>query len=320
MKKVPFNEVLTRARFNKAKRFPSVEDSRFANGLLFPSISRKFNLKEQEKIFTIGSCFARNIEKYLLDDFTLPTRDIDLSGLILIDIGNANHNRILNEFNAGTMSQRINWALDDVKSSILPHGLFHEGNDSADFLIPKNNIEASTPLDMIIETRSRIDNVYSHLKTSDVLFLTLGLTEAWYDEENKCYLNAIEPSLIKKHHCSDRFFFTNLNINTTVDLLSESFTKVLDTDIKKIIITVSPVPLFTTFFPRDAVISSSKSKSMLKIAAHRLADKFKDKVDYFPSYEIVKSGGTEAFRRDNIHVKDEIVEKVINYFIKEYIS
>ena len=319
MIKLPFKEAFARARLNKGRRFPSIEDSRFTNSLLFPSISRKFVLKEQEKIFTIGSCFARNIEKYLLDDFILPTRNIDLSGLILKVVKKSNPNRILNEFNAGTMSQRINWALDNVKSSTLRHGLFHAGNDSADFLIPTNNIEASTPLEMIIETRSRIDNVYNHLKTSDVLFLTLGLTEAWYDEEYKCYLNSIDPMLIKKHHCSDRFFFTNLNINTTVDLLSESFTKVLDTDVKKIIITVSPVPLFTTFFPRDAIISSSKSKSMLKIAAHRLADRFMDKVDYFPSYEIVKSGGTEAFREDNIHVKDEIVEKVINYFIKEYV-
>ncbi len=55
------------AQRNPNKRFPDEEDHRFEDGLLFPALQPKFLLEAPARVFTIGSCFARNIELALLD-------------------------------------------------------------------------------------------------------------------------------------------------------------------------------------------------------------------------------------------------------------
>jgi hypothetical protein len=318
MKNLSFKDAFKNTKNNKGFKFPSIEDERFQDTLLFPMLTPKFKINKNEKVFTIGSCFARNVEKYLMNDFTLPTLDIDVKDMC--PVRSKRGNGILNEFNAGTISQRINWAINNISSSDLKHGLFEDDSGTEDFLIPTGNHYPNTNLDTVLEARKRIDDVYKNLSNSDTLFLTLGLTESWFDLEHDCYLNSISPKLIRKKQESERFVFVNLDFDTSFNLLSKSFDLALDSGIKKIIVTVSPVPLFKTFTSNDAVVASSRSKSILKIVAHKLKDTFKDKIEYFPSYEIVKSGGTSSFLDDNVHVKDEVVERVIQYFINEYVS
>jgi hypothetical protein len=60
---------------NKSRKFPRKNDKRFQNGMLLPNINPKFSILFPAKIFTLGSCFARNIEEALLKhDVDLPTR------------------------------------------------------------------------------------------------------------------------------------------------------------------------------------------------------------------------------------------------------
>jgi hypothetical protein len=83
------------------------------------------------------------------------------------------------------------------------------------------------------------------------------------------------------------------------------------------ILTVSPVPLHTTFMPEDCVIANEYSKTVLRVCAEELARKYAN-VDYFPSYEIVRSGGLANFHKDNVHVKPEVVSLVTSYMLSIY--
>ena len=87
--------------YRDSLRFPDKADSRLRDGILFPAIYPRFSLAEARKIFTIGSCFARNIEEKLkgYDVPTLnfkPPREEYLEG---------RSNALLNEYNPGTMSR-----------------------------------------------------------------------------------------------------------------------------------------------------------------------------------------------------------------------
>lgn len=81
--------------------------------------------------------------------------------------------------------------------------------------------------------------------------------------------------------------------------------------------TVSPVPINSTFTSSDCVTANEYSKSVLRVCAERLSKRFAN-VDYFPSYEIARSGGLSSYAGDNIHVKNEVVEKITSCMIQKY--
>jgi hypothetical protein len=78
------------------------------------------------------------------------------------------------------------------------------------------------------------------------------------------------------------------------------------------------VPLEATFTDDGSVIANSYSKAVLRVAADILSKKY-PRVDYFPSYEIVTSFGQSGYVEDNVHVKEEIIEEVINYMAECYV-
>ena len=53
-------------------RFPDRSDPRDRQGALFPEVRPRFTFEDGCRIFTIGSCFARNIEQHLTG-YDLPT-------------------------------------------------------------------------------------------------------------------------------------------------------------------------------------------------------------------------------------------------------
>ena len=54
----------------------------------------------------------------------------------------------------------------------------------------------------------------------------------------------------------------------------------------EVILTVSPVPLFATAVDRHVLVSTTYSKSVLRVAGELLTASFEG-VHYFPAYEIV---------------------------------
>lgn len=58
--------VLKKTRRSKhVRKYPNQDDARIKDGLVFPGLQPSFTLRRGSKVFTIGSCFARNIEEAL---------------------------------------------------------------------------------------------------------------------------------------------------------------------------------------------------------------------------------------------------------------
>ena len=85
----------------------------------------------------------------------------------------------------------------------------------------------------------------------------------------------------------------------------------------KVILTVSPVPLIATASENHVLVSTSYSKSVLRVAAEKISQDNAD-VSYFPSYEIITGSFSQGryFADDLRNVTEEGVQHVMRTFFK----
>jgi len=307
---IPGKTALKLAHKNKlSRRYPSKTDTRFKDGILFPVISPRFFIPDNCSIFTIGSCFARNIEEKLANRYSLPTMFFSVPKSEF----EFRPNGLLNEYNPGTMYQRIIWALSG--QTFGENLIIEEGSGYGDLLLPAGHPVTRA---RVLERRSEIDNVYKSLIRADVVIITLGLIEAWYDNNSKLYLNRMPPEKLINDE-PDRFQFRIMGVDESYNMLDTAISKLIHSGINRILLTVSPVPLMTTFSGLDCVTANNYSKSVLRVCADKLYQKYPE-VDYFPSYEMIVSKGHEAYIDDNIHVYDDVVGVVTQYMVDNFVA
>ena len=299
---------LKNARGNPHKRFPNQEDSRFRDDLLVPALRPKFQVSTPAKVFTIGSCFARNIELVLRDyDVKLPTMDFAVPKSEYPNRPNG----LLNEYNAGTISQRILSAIGLQETT--EETIVKTKDGFIDLLLPGNS---PVSFERAVARRHEIEEVYKHLVSSDLVVITLGLIEAWYDEESEVFLNRM-PTHLQVKSQPDRYSFRRLDVDESFSLLDRALEGLINAGVDKVLLTVSPVPLGTTFTTNDVVVASSYSKAVLRVCSEKLAQEY-PQVDYLPSFEMVTSGGLGSFNPDNIHVRNPIVKRVTGHMLDAY--
>lgn len=295
-----YAEVLRNTLRNKAgRRFPEQGDSRCRDGMLWPEIRPGFAIPfgPEASVFTIGSCFARHIEDALEPlGVRMPTRGFSPG-------------HVLNEYNPGTISRRILDALSGTESPA--ETIVATGGGWLDLLL-MDDIQPSP--EQVQVRRTEVARLYAGLADCDYVIVTLGLVECWFDRLAECYINRLPPMDLAR--TDGRFEFRRLGVEDALPLLWEAF-EALAAAGKKLVLTVSPVPIWTTFTQDDAAVADSYSKAVLRICADRLAAGFPN-VDYFPSFEIVRSGGIGAFQADNLHVRDAVVRAVTAEMVRAY--
>ena len=112
------SEVLKILFNNKEGRnYPDRQDHRYHDGFIMPTFKPKFGLdfREVNSVFTIGSCFARNIEEHLMAlGVKLPTTKFSAPEK---EWSGGRSNSLLNEYNPGSICQKIIQTLEHGKSS-----------------------------------------------------------------------------------------------------------------------------------------------------------------------------------------------------------
>ena len=275
----------------------------------------KFVLTNTSKIFTIGSCFARNIERYLLG-----------SGFNVVSNEFAQHIQgdasIQNKYNSASILQDLQIALEkpelinNIEESFYEEGgsfySLHFGGSGA--------VEIRTKEQLKDLTKTYYD-VMSKLKECDVLIVTLGLVEVWYDLVAKCFLIVAPPkSLVRQN--PGRY---ELRVQSYHDILSdlneiyELVKKHMHSE-AQMLVTVSPVPLQATFRGQDVLQANVYSKAVQRAATEEFL-KHKDQANYFPSYEIVALASMEKawIASDYRHVHADMVAHIMANFLKSYV-
>lgn len=311
-------EALARAKVNEYDRWVGGEElsarERILSKVVVPQGLQTFTCAPGDTFFAIGSCFARNVEERLeLAGANVLSRHMDVT-----DIG-ATGARTLGQFNKYTplsILQELQFASGErsfPQDAFLPAGadLFYDAQ------LRVNSGNAS--LDALHARRTGINAAFARAFQADVVILTLGLIETWFDTKSGLYLNEMPaPRLITKE--PDRFEFRILSVDDCRETLREihALLKRNSKGDQKLVITVSPVALARTFSEHDIIIANTTSKSTLRVAAMEFAS-MNEGVDYFPSYEtVLNSAPALAWQDDRLHASDFIVGRIINTFLTRY--
>ncbi len=247
-----------------------------------PHVIPKFKFCRDDKVYAIGSCFARGIENALAarkiivesaaPEFTkLQAATREPSGL-----------GFLNKYNTYSMLNELHWALDP--NAVFPRDSIVQLTETIWYDPHTNPTLEFVGFEETLERRSLVQTVTKRIRDCRVVIVTLGLAEVWRDVKAGVFVNGTPNSSLLKTQ-PDRYEFqlsTFAQNWANLEMIHRLLVTYGHPDVH-IIITVSPVPLMNTFSTMDIVVANSWAKSLLRGVSQEWAAAHPN-VDYFPSY------------------------------------
>lgn len=244
------------------------------------------------RVMGLGSCFASYFLAWLAENGF--NRRLETSPHnALVRYGSAFEN-------PAVIAQQFRWAFEGLDAGSLKW----IGKD-------KQLFEAT-------DERRRL--VRRSLEQTDVLVLTLGLSEVWYDRLTG---EPLWRALTRKHYDPDRHVFRVESLaDTRASLERIESLRRHHLPGMKIVFTVSPVRLKATFRPVSAMTANSASKAILRGALDEFlrghAGVLNTELFYFPSYEIVQDFFRDPYEDDNRHVRPAVAARVVRCFAENF--
>ena len=153
----------------------------------------------------------------------------------------------------------------------------------------------------------------------EVLILTVGQCELWYDTKNAAGLPMVPPDEVLKT-MPGRYEYRLLGYDEKVRNLEAVYRVFREANQKaRIIVTVSPVPLKLTFRGINSVVADAEQKAILRAAVGEFVRMHED-VWYFPSFELVKTACLRPYRPDNRHIAPRAVTEIMQVFAMGFID
>jgi hypothetical protein len=296
---------------------PALACQRLREPLFTPAISPGFKLQQEDKVFAIGSCFARGIEWALVEQ----GMEV-LSKAVEFDSFPALNDELklgfTNKVNTFAIYNELRWALDPI-AEFPRDSIVHIGNGT--FYDPHTS-PALQPgdFDETLRRRELIRSVTRRISKCRVVVITLGLVEVWHDKAANVFVNQAIPDMHNRYPDRYELHVTNFADNFSNLEAIHALLKQFGHHDVRIIVTVSPVPLKATFSTEDVVVANTYSKSLLRAVAQEWAAKHGN-VHYFPSYEIVQNSDPRlTWEEDRRHVKGQVVQHIMRLFVRNYFS
>jgi FkbM family methyltransferase len=287
-----------------------------------PVIRGKFRIRRSHRIATAGSCFAQHIARrlagagfhYLVTEAAHP--------LVAQDAEEYNYGvftaRYGNIYTSRQLVQTLKRAYDMFFPREDPWPA-HQGRFIDPFR-PRIQPNGFASLDeLLADRRQHLAAIRRAVEQLDVLVFTLGLTETWVSRLDGAAL-PLCPGVSGGTFSETNYAFINLGVQEVVADLVEAVDLVRSKNPgARFILTVSPVPLVATMEDRSVLVSTTYSKSVLRVAAEEVAARY-DAVAYFPSYEIITGSYAKAryFAPDLREVTEAGVSHVMRLFMKHY--
>jgi hypothetical protein len=286
-----------------------------------PVTNFPWKIAPSDKVATAGSCFAQHIARHLKQ-----------SGFnyYLVEDGHPLGDEAQKEyFNFGTYSGRygnIYTPKQLVQLIERAFGMFlpQEGiwiNETGGFVDPfRPNIEPngfSTEAELIADRRQHLAKVRLMFETLDVFVFTLGLTEAWRSRSDGSIF-PVCPGVAGGIYDPEKYEFCNFGVSEIISDMERFLALLNDINPKaRIVLTVSPVPLIATAEDRHVLVSTTYSKSVLRVACDEI-ERSHGNVAYFPSYEIITGAHAKGryFADDLRNANEEGVSHVMRLFLQ----
>lgn len=288
-----------------------------------PVVRSKFTVIPSDRVATAGSCFAQHIARHL--------RSSGFGYMVTETAHPLVTNHADAEYNYGTYTARygnLYTARQLLQLLQRAYGLF-EPLESAwpaaagryiDPFRPQIQPDGfSSSTELTEDRRWHLSKVRDMVETCDVFVFTLGLTEAWLSKRDGAVF-PLCPGVAGGSFDEDLHRFHNFDVSETTSDLSGAIKILRERNPNvRIILTVSPVPLVATYENRSVLVSTTYSKSVLRVAAE-VVSSGDDRIDYFPSYEVITGGYTRGryFAEDLRSIRDEGVAHVMRLFMSHY--
>ncbi len=286
---------------------------------VWPNVVSEFPVASGSSIFTIGSCFARNIEDNLDTlGYRLPTLDF----IVPQEEQPGRSTNLLNKYTPASIYQEILFAhkiykRDGIVTEEDIVSLAFEEKPGQYLDLGLSTLK-TVSYERLLERRQAIYETFKNVFTSDIVTLTLGLVEAWYDTEHAGFVQFAPTRAMRKN--KGRFKFCQMNYPLCLDYIRETINLIRSENECKFLITTSPVSLARTFTKHDVITANLESKSILRAVCGQINRDF-DFVGYFPSFEsAVLTKDPEVYLADNIHVSPEFVGQIVGGLVSSYFS
>jgi hypothetical protein len=280
-----------------------------------PVVKVPFRLAPTQRVATAGSCFARHISNHLRK------RRFNFIRVEHSDaIGEERHDpydfsaRYGNIYTSRQLLQLFDRAagtfVPDEQSWQLPNGRY------CDPFRPRMEPDGfGSPQEVVQAAQRHLQAVREMFRTLDVFVFTLGLTECWASSSDGA-VYPLPPGVVGGRYEASKYRFHNLGVSEVVDDLRQFVDRLLALNAQaRVILTVSPVPLVATGEDRHVLVSTTYSKSVLRVAADEIARACAN-VMYFPAYEIITGQhiGNGYYAADRREVDAAGVRRVMELF------
>jgi hypothetical protein len=257
--------------------------------MLDPVTAPRFKLSLSHKIATAGSCFAQHISRRISElgfNYFVTERGDHLSAEDRVRLNYGVFSaRFGNIYTARQLLQLFEEALGNgpprSEAWLRSDGRYVDAFRPA--ICPEGY---SSPEEVANERSEHLQHVRQLFQECEILIFTLGLTEGWTNVASGD-VYPLPPGVAGGEFKESEHGFVNFTISDVVSDLSFFLAKLkIANPSVQVLLTVSPVPLIATYENRHVLVSTTYSKSVLRVAAEEMVRQF-EWVDYFPSYELI---------------------------------
>lgn len=280
-----------------------------------------FRISRDDKVFAIGSCFAREIEN------ALNGMGMNVASRRLLEVEkdsvSEEFQHLRNKYTTKSIAQDLRWALEGVEEATLVETYAQVGEDQwLNFHFGGGHASRSNSKAAVLAAHLGWLRQMAAVSDCRVVIITLGLVEVWYDRVAQIYTNIAPPKKVVAAE-PDRYEMHVLSyeqILEDLEAIHELLARHCRAD-QQILLTVSPVPLHATFRDQDVLQANCYSKAVLRAAAEAFHLRHKN-VSYFPSYETVTLAdrGDAWIEADYRHVNSKMVAHIMRRTLEAYVD
>lgn len=289
-----------------------------------PVVHARFRITPEDRISTMGSCFAQHLSRHLeRSGLGYHVAETAPAGMDPAEARRRQYGtfsaRYGNVYTVDQAVQLVRRAYGDLEPV---DEAWTRGSVLVDPFRPQVEPDGFADLAALrVDRTAHLAATRAAVEEADVLVFTLGLTEAWRSRHDGCVF-PVAPGVSGGEWSPDDHEFVNSTVEEVTRSLDELCELLRSVNPQlRVLLTVSPVPLIATYEDRHVLVSTTLSKAVLRVAADAALRRF-DFVDYFPSFELIasSSAGGQYLEPDLREVRDVGVAHVMRCFSRHYVE
>ncbi len=294
------------------------------------TVKRTPVIRNNSKIFTIGSCFAYEIRSaFKAKGFDVYPKyenlQIDPHSQVVAKLHQDDN---INHYDTFVIRQEFERAMKGEHYGLEDFFLLEGTPLSQNFGTPTvwqdpyRKMIYGKDENAIRDISAKFDDcIREGIEAADVYVITLGLIETWFNPRNGKYLcrppgtgynGGVGANLgeFKLTHFQENYD----NARAIIDMIRARYPE------KHIVLSVSPVALHITYTGNDIITANNYSKSVLRSVAGQIMAEYGSTghVHYMPSYEIAQY--FDIFQEDGRHVTRNSAQFIVDGFMTAFLE